>query len=486
LSACTRIEPGPELRQADAAMQRATGLQTRWASLAEPQELQPEEGGVVGLEQVLGVALANNRALRGDLQVIGQAKADFVQAGLLSNPMLSVMVRFPAGGGLADFAFGLSKDFADLWLIASRKRSAQAMLQQRVLSFTDTAVALAAEVKINYYNLQYQALAIKLEQQNLGILREAMAIAEARLRAGQAPQLDANLIRARNVEAEIDLIQLRSDCRVTQRTLLRLMGIARGPDTWQPEPLVLDTPLAQLAGEEDDFVEAALLQRLDVQAAHWELEAAVADFEQQQLRVVQSLGVGVSGERMQQRAQPGRKLLADTARASLANGKLTAPDIQSAGQRRLERSQMIDFIIGPAIDVPLPIFDQNQAQIAKAQFRARELQQRYEEIEQRVAEAVRTAVTQRRLAEEKVRILRELLVPLQRSNLQLAEVAYQAGRESVLTVLLAQQDLIRAELSEVAAVRDLATSAASLERQLSGPIPEFLVAPSASQPAADE
>ncbi len=484
LTSCARVEPGPELRQADAAMERSTGLRTQWACLPELQELQPDESGAVTLDRVLSLALANNRSLRADLQVIGQAKADLVQAGLLSNPMLAMMFQLPAGGGLADFRFDVTRDFADLWLIPSRKRAAQGMLQQRVLSFTDTAIVLATDVKNNYYSLQYQALAIDLQEQNLQILQESMDIAEARLRAGQSSQLDVNLLRSRYVEAQLDLLQLRSDSRVTRQMLLRQMGVARATPDWQPRPVSLETPFTPVLRDEAMFVEAALLQRLDVQAAHWELEAAVAEFQQQQLRVIQSLGIGISGERFESRAMPGRKLLADTARASVAAGQLTAPEIESAGQRRLARSQEIRFMLGPSLEMPLPIFDQNQAQIAKAQFRARELQQRYEELEQRVIEGVRSAWTQRRLAEDRVRLFQEALVPLQVTNLQLAEVAYQAGRETVLTVLLSQGDLIRTRLSLAAAVRDLAVSAANLERQLAGRVPEFLVVPPATQPTS--
>lgn len=484
LVSCTRIEQGPELHQADVAMERSTGLRTQWASLPELQELHPDASGMVPLEEVLNVALANNRALRADLEVIGQAKADLVQAGLLSNPMVSVMFQLPAGGGLADFTFGLTKDFADLWLIPGRKRAAQGMLQQRVLSFTDTAIMLSTDVKSNYYNLQYQLLAIGFQEQNLQILQEAMEIAQARFRAGDTTQLDVNLIRSRYLEADLERLQLRSDSRVTRQTLLRQMGVARAADDWRPQPLALDTPVTPASPDESMFIEAALLQRLDAQAAHWELEAAVADYQQQELRVIQSLGIGISGERPESRTMPGRKLLADTARASVAAGRLTAPDIESAGQRRLQRSQEIRFMLGPSLEMPLPIFDQNQAQIAKAQFRARELQQRYEEVEQRVIEGVRSALTQRRLAEDRVRVYRDSLVPLQETNLRLAEAAYQAGRETILAVLLAQGDLIRTRLMYAASVRDLAVSAANLERQLAGRVPEFLVAPPATQPTS--
>ncbi len=230
LVSCATVDHSVELRTADDAMARATGVNTNWAALPGPRELAPGDDGRVALDTVVELALSNNRSLRADLEVIGQAKADLVQAGLLSNPVLSIMTGLPEGGGRAGVAFGLSKDLADLWLIPSRKRAAQATVQQRVLSFTDTAIALLAEVKTNYYTLQYQSVATDLQQQNLRILQDSMEIAQARLRAGDTTQLDVNLVRANYVEAENDLLQVRADFRLTQRTLLRLMGVSRAPD----------------------------------------------------------------------------------------------------------------------------------------------------------------------------------------------------------------------------------------------------------------
>ena len=326
--------------------------------------------------------------------------------------------------------------------------------------------------------MQYQSLAADLQQENLNVLHEAMQIAQARFQAGDTTELDVNLIRSRFLEAELELAQSRSDFRVTQQTLLRLAGVAQAPDTWQPETMSLNQPFAQLRSEETAMIEAALLQRLDVQAAEWELESSVADFQQQRLKLFPSLSIGIAGERSERGRSSGSNILADTARASVTAGQLTAPDIQSRAERRRERSQEIDFILGPSIEIPLPIFDQNQAQLARAQFRVRELQQRYEELTQRVIEGVRSALTVRRLVEDRVRFFRESLVPLQETNLQLAESAYQAGTESILAVLFAQEALIRTRLNFAAAVRDLAISLANLERQLAGRLPEFTVVPS--------
>ena len=470
LTSCATVDHKPELAAASRAMARATGLETHWDELPETRELTVDDSGRVPLETVIAFALNNNRSLRADLEVIGQAKADFVQSGLLSNPVLALTTGFPEGGGRANIAFGLSKDFADLWLIPVRKQAAHALVQQRVLSFTDTAITLLNETRIAYYGLQYQVTAIGLQEENLRILKESMAIAEARFRAGDTTQLDVNLVQARYVEVQNQLLQITTAAHVSRRVLLRLMGVSRASANWEPDALGTSPQALQLTGDETELVEVALLQRLDAQAARWELEAAVADFEQQCRRVIPSFMVGLSGERFERRATPGRDVLADTARASIAGGELTAPEIQTPAERREARSQEIDMILGPSFELPLPIFDQNQAQIAKARFRARELQRRYEEVEQRVAEGVRSAFIQRRLAEDRVKLFHESLLPLQEANLDLSRAAYQAGRESILTVLVAQEALIRTRLDFIAAVRDLAMNTANLERQLGGPI----------------
>lgn len=469
LVSCTAIEHGRELQQAQQRMDDATGRRPSWAvdtplgTLAVPLDGELTEDAAVDL------ALANNRALRADIEVIGQAKAELVQAGLLSNPMLTVMLRFPEAGGRASLDFGVVKDFADLWLIPSRKRAARSMLQQKLLSFTDNAVGLVREVSTTYITLQYLDRTIELQVENLDVLRQAIDVAQARLRSGSTTQLDVNLLEARRLQAELDLLQLRNERRTTQLGLLRLMGTSQASVEWRPTPL----PLVQRDEivSEEALIDWGLRRRLDIQAAGWEVDAALADFQQQKLRLIQSFGVGISGERPERRGIPGRNIGADTARASIANGRLTAPEIEPRSARRAERRQEIDFILGPVIEVPLPIFDQNQAQIAKTQYRARELHERYSELEQRTVEQIRGALVTLQTASKRLEIYQTSLLPVQESNLQVAETAYQSAQESILTVLLAQQDLIQARLGLAAAIRDELTAKANLKRELGGRLP---------------
>lgn len=482
LCSCAAIEHGRELQQAQQRMDDATGRRPSWSVDTPLGEFQVPPGGELTEDLAIDFALTNNRSLRADLEVIGQAKSELVQAGLLTNPMLTVMLRFPEAGGRASLDFGLVKDFADLWLIPARKRAALSTLQQRVLSFTDGAVGLIREMRTAYALLQYLDRAVELQVENLDILRQAIDVAQARLRSGGTTQLDVNLLEARRLQAELDLLQLRNERRTTQLNLLRLMGTSRASAEWRPTPLPNGPPTGDVG--EEALIDWGLRRRLDIQAAGWEVDAAVAEFQQQKLRLIQSFGVGVSGERMARRGIPGRNIAADTARASIANGQLTAPEIEPRSARRAERSQEIDFVLGPVIEVPLPIFDQNQAQIAKAQYRARELHERYCELEQRTVEQIRAAIATRQTAAKRREIYQSSLLPVQESNLQVAETAYQSGRESILTVLLAQQDLIQARLGLTAAIRDELTATAGLERELGGRLPRVGEEPLTKQPAA--
>src|SRR3972149_2391986 len=104
--------------------------------------LRPRALEVVGEQEALVLALRNNRELRADLEMIGKANADLVQAGLLQNPVINFMAMFPDGGGramLRSNALPL-QPLQDLWLIPAREKVATAQLQQAVLRVADRAV----------------------------------------------------------------------------------------------------------------------------------------------------------------------------------------------------------------------------------------------------------------------------------------------------------------------------------------------------------
>ena len=413
-------------------------------------------------------------------QEIGASRADVVQSGLMSNPSLGLSLRFPEGGGLANLTVGFAQQVVDLWQIPVRKRIAEAQLEQTVLAVARQAVDLATDAKLEAYRLLALRRAEEIANENLRLVERSQELAQDRFDAGEAGQLDVNLARANVLDVKLELVSIRRDREMAHAALGRLMGLARSDASWELDDELPTPPLP--ADDEPALLLAAMNGRLDARAAASRVRAAEDELKRQCLSVFPNVTIGVEVERPERRAAPGRKVLADTARASVANGRLTAPDIQSRGQRRAERSQVIDALLGPTLDITLPIWDQNQAQIAKARFAMLQMRKEYEDLLDSVAHDVAQALTATRTASQLVAFYENEILPQAHTNVDAARRAYQAGEQSIIALIDAQQALITQQRNHVRAQRDYAIAMAELERAVGGRLP----AESECSPAAEE
>jgi outer membrane protein TolC len=213
------------------------------------------------------------------------------------------------------------------------------------------------------------------------------------------------------------------------------------------------------------------------------VKAAEKELEREYLQVFPNITAGFNLERTERRAMPGRKILADTARASVANGQLTAPDIETRGQRRLARRQIIDATLGPSIEVTLPVWDQNQAQIAKARFKAVQARRRYEDLLDAVAEQVQRASASACDNAKLVQFYQQELLPQVNQNVEGARRIYKLGEQSIIVLIEAQRSLVEQRAAYVSIMRDYALAVADLEQALGGRIPPGATTqPASSQP----
>jgi len=202
-----------------------------------------------------------------------------------------------------------------------------------------------------------------------------------------------------------------------------------------------------------------------MQAARQAVDAARAKLEEEYRRVFPSIEVGLALERGERQSQGGRDILADTARASIANRALTAPDIQP----RSERRRNTDFIIGPSLDLELPIFDQNQAQIAKAKYAYEQALKTAEALRLAAFQEVRGSVDQVLTAWRLAQKYRDESLPLAQSSLELSRRAYRAGQASFLAVLEAERFSLNSRSRAAEAARAAATTVANMERTMCMP-----------------
>ena len=130
-------------------------------------------------------------------------------------------------------------------------------------------------------------------------------------------------------------------------------------------------------------------------------------------------------------------------------------------------------MIGPNISVTLPIFDQNQAQIAKATYAQVQAVKSYEDLYLGIAMDIRVAVDRSVILWSKVVFYRNELLPQADTNLEFTNAAYQAGVVGVLTLLESQRSRLGTRRGYVQAWANSATARSDLERAAGVPLDDF-------------
>jgi len=475
LAGCSTIRPDEKIDEAAGLVEQRLWQKPVWTAPWDDQPPAWDGRSVLKLHDAVTTALRNNRDLRADLEMIGQANADLVQAGLLTNPTLNFMIMFPSGGGRSMLrGSGLPmQQLQDLWLIPARQEVAKAALQDSVLRVADRAIAVTAEVKKIYARLQYTQRAIELTRENMEIVSQSIRIIETRQAAGKASQVEVNLSRIRHLGLRSELMALEAEHHAAQRDLLALMGFAAASDRWQVEAIHETSSSIQPSPGEDEMVKLAADQRLDLKSAEWRVRAAENEIELMRREGWPEIALGLGFERMaappSQNQRPIGRIGNNVAQNvvndlwGMPNGA-GAPMVEPFGPKMRE----VKYTIGPMIDMEIPIFDQNQAQVAKAVHMHRQRVAEYEARFQEVTRTVRESLVMRRQAGDQVEFYRRELLPEVDRNVALARQSYIAGQEDLTRYLQSQEELLMTRLRALRFLRDCLVSEAELERAAGG------------------
>lgn len=483
---CQPAGDNAALRMAWDQTRQQVGLAPSW-NLDWTSE-SPAAGGSaeLSLETCIEAALRNNRELRADLERIGEADADLLQASLMSNPVINFMVMFPSGGGrtmLRSSALPM-QPLADLWLIPARKEVAAAELRQAILRVSDRAVETVASVKRTYVELQYAERASELIAENVELIEQTISIVQARQAAGQASQVDVNLARIRRDRMRSDLLSMRTRATTLRHELLLLMGCADASVDWTIQPLREVEPEPAEAPGEVELVLMASRQRLDLRAAEWSTEAALRRIDLSRKEGWPDLAVGFTFERAPRgrtRGASPKALAFDAITQNFAEGFNDSLGGHSTGPvapldmiepiAPLPRpTREVKYTLGPMIEFELPIFDWGQAQTAKAMHAYRRALAEYDARLQDVVRTLRRTLAEHHEAREQLRLFADIILPEVEANLQLAQQAYIAGQTDLTVYLQSQEDVIATRSRMLEHLRNQRITQAGLERAVGGPV----------------
>ena len=487
MAGCAQVNSNAEVQEAMSLTREHTGAAPDWT--AQWDEIAPplEAGAILTSDQAVEFALRNQRELRAEMETIGKAQADFIQAGLLQNPVLTLGAKLPSGGGRALFEGRLVpfQGLRDLWLIPVRKEAANAALQETILRVADMAVTTAAQARILYARIQHAQRAVELTRENLGIVDQTVSLIQSRHAAGRTTQIDVNTERIRRLRLQSDLLALEAEESRLKRELLMIMGFASSSDSWKVTPIhELEGPMLELPSDEA-LLAQAFDQRLDFCAARWSVWAAGQELALARGEAWPAFDFSIAFERESAPRSQNPSAAAQAGNALV--GGLTGsgpepPSIEPFGPKPRDGKWMV----GPMMDFEIPIFDQNQAQISKA---AHELRRRYalhSALEQRAIQKVHEFKLMHDQANEQVKLYREAIIPDVEANLVLIQQSYRAGADVFTDYLRAQEDLISARLSALAFLRDASVNRAELEREVGGRLPSIKASDSGRAATAEE
>ncbi len=477
LGGCVAVDSKPRINEAADLVSQRLGTAPNWTLPWDTDPPAWDAGGVLSLDEAVARALRNNRALRADIEMIGQANADLVQAGLLQNPVFNFMVMFPDGGGLAMLRGNGSpmQPLQDLWLIPVRQDAARARLQEAVLRAADRGIEVATDVRRVYARTQYAQRAIELMRENITLADQSTEIIGARQVSGQATQVELNLARIRAQRLRSDLIAMESDFRSLQRELLLLMGFPSASDHWTVEPVHELSPIVLESDDERTLLQTGAEQRLDLLAAGWTLKGAAQQVLLERREALPDVALGFSFERAPRAGSSGGTSIparvGNAGAQALAGRALGAAEGAPPLQPWQSSRNNFSWTLGPMIEIEIPVFDQNQAQIARA---VHEYQQRLAEFEDRaqtVVRSIRESLLRTRQARDQAEFYRGSVLPDVQRNLELAQQSFIAGQEDLTVYLNTQEDVIMTRLRVLEFVRDYLVNRAELARAVGGRLP---------------
>jgi outer membrane protein TolC len=433
-ASCATVDPRPDYERAAEEIRATTGA----VEVFDPggERLSAAELGAaladgLGLEEATRIALLNNRRLQSGFLALGVARADFVQSGLMRNPSLSLAFFFPDAGGRTRWTADLAASISDRWEIPLRRRVARERVDQQVLELAQQAGELVFRTREAYFDTVAARSLSALAREDAELARRSRVAVGRQVEEGMATKTDDNLAENRALQAELAVTRTQRDESEGARRLAALLSIAddlravalTAPLSTSPEPELEPAALVALG----------LRSRLDLRAAGRALAAAEETVALERRRRVPDLAAGVSAERPEGRGPTG-------------------------------------VLLGPGATLEIPLFDQNQVQVSRAELQLAALRKEREALVAEAIQAVRAAADRASVATRAAAFANAELLPQAQRGAVLAERAYELGDTLVLAFLEAQRAVVEARRTGVETLLEVAHARIELERAVGVPL----------------
>ena len=382
-------------------------------------------------EDAVQIALLSNRDLQAIYADLGVAKADLLQAGLFRNPVLDAAVAFHLGPVRPDLQLGVVFGLLDALYVPLRKRVAAAQFEEAKLQVTGVVLDSILEVRTAFYVYQADEQLLELRRTVVQALAASFEVSQRLHAAGNITDLDLARDRAALEAAKLELRAAEVAARQSRERLNSLMGLSGKETEWEIDPRLPDIPGEPL--QVTDVEGTAVSRSLDLARARQHVVTA------------------------------GQQAGYDRATALF-------PELELGAVAEREADEGV-WGVGPSVTIPLPVFDQGQARIARAASDLRRAQQEYYALAVQIRAAARAVQERLRGAEDRARYYRDIVLPLQERIVSEAQLQYNAMQIGIFQLLRDRERQIETGVSYVDALREYWLARADLLQLTSGRLP---------------
>jgi outer membrane protein, heavy metal efflux system len=359
------------------------------------------------------------------------AEAERVESGLKPNPVLTVSgENFPLGPAPKGFEFGSGADWFAVYtqtFETGGKRNLRVSLAEHNLEAAQEEASaverrVVFEVKAAYQRVVSARLRVELLRENHASLDQITGLNEARVKEGYIAEGD--LIKAR-LEAQRAEFQLRKASLEYERSRIELLR-AMGASSFEDSELSFETADElnfQPVSINTTLLREAAMRLPQVQAARSRVERAESLLRIEQARVRPDITASVGYKR---------------------NGP--------------------DNALYAAVSAPLPFYNRNQAQIARAQAEVEVARAELQYAQNTVLAELATARRSVELNQRQVESLRAEFLSLADESRSVSLAAYREGAVDLLILLDAQRVRSQAQELYFQALYDYQLAIHELER----------------------
>jgi len=415
--ACATSGQVPDRSTVDAGLRGRTNAGIR---IEGNEPLPPDVAITDGLtsEEAVAIALWNSPSFQATLADLGIARADVVEAGLLRNPVLSLL--FPVGEKQLEWTLQFPIDA--IWQRPKRVAAAQLNAQVVGERLVWDGLTLVAQTRAAHADAVIADRRLLLTIENADLAQRLTSITDARLKAGDISELEARAARSDAARVQVLRRAVEHDRDLARVTLAALLGMDAATD----QVTAVAGPAVDLSacGPEPARVENALAARPDVRAAEIAIEAAAQRARWEHSRVLTLIGI-----------------LDGNGTGAAANA-------------------------GPGLGGDIPIFSRNQGAIGRAEAEVDRAGHQYAAVRAQVVADVRSASVRTRQAEQAIGSWRDEIVPSLEVEQRQAESAYQAGEIPLYALLDVSRRLVDGRTRLLDAEADLIRAMIALERSM--------------------